>query len=144
MKIATISNWRRGFSPVISALILSAVVLAIGGGVWAFSQGAMTITAEDYAEAVINMTETISERFIVEHVSYDHDAYTLRIWIYNYGDVDIEVNVTYPENLNGWKKVLSKDLEKIDIGLDVGSGTELGIKVESRRGNDVYYRYVVP
>jgi len=33
----------------------------------------MTITAEDYAEAVINMTDTISERFIIEMVSYESD-----------------------------------------------------------------------
>lgn len=104
----------------------------------------MTITAEDYAEGVINMTETISERFIIEHVSYDQDTDILRIWIYNYGDVDIEVNVTYPENPLGWKEVLSKGLEKIDIGVELIPETELGINVESRRGNDAYYRYVVP
>ena len=63
----------RAFSPVISIVIISAVVLAIGGAIWAFSQGAMTITAEDYAEAVINMTDTISERFIIEMVSYESD-----------------------------------------------------------------------
>ena len=60
----------RAFSPVISAVILSAVVIAVGGAIWAFSQGAMTITAEDYAEGVVNMTDVISERFIIEMVSY--------------------------------------------------------------------------
>jgi len=135
-------NERRAITPVISALILSAVVLTVGGIVWAYSQGAMTISAEDYAESVINMTDTISERFIVEHVSYDETH--LYIWVYNYGDVGIEVNVTYPENLIGWTEVLSKDLEKIDIGIVLSPNTEVGINVESRRGNDVYYRYVVP
>ena len=133
---------RRAITPVISALILSTIVLTIGGVLWAFSQGAMTISAEDYAYSVINMTDTISERFIIEHVSYD--AGTLHIWIYNYGEVDIEVNVTYPENLIGWTEVSSKELEKIDIGITLPPNTEVGINVESRRGNDVYYRYVVP
>lgn len=63
-------------SPVISAVILSAVVLAVGGAIWAFSQGAMTITAEDYAEGVVNMTDVISERFIIEMVSYDKPRVT--------------------------------------------------------------------
>ena len=132
---------RRAYSPVISALILSAVVLAVGGAIWAYSQGAMTITAEDYAEAVINMTDTISERFIIEHVSYD--GTDLHIWVYNYGDVNIEVKVTYPENDNDWEKVVSGDLKKIDIAYAI-SGTEVGINVKSRRDNDVYYRYFVP
>ena len=132
----------RAFSPVISVVIISAIVIAIGGAIWAFSQGAMTITAEDYAEAVINMTDTICERFIIEHVN--NSLTELSIWIYNYGDVDIEVNVTYPENTNGWEKVFSEELKRIDIEYVAVSGTEVGIKVESRRENDVYYRYFAP
>ncbi len=104
----------------------------------------MTIAAEDYAESVIDLTETISERFIVEQVFYDPDPDILSIWIFNYGEIDIEVNVTYPENTNGWKTISSKELEEIVIGLVVSSGTELGIKVESRRDNDEYYRFIVP
>ena len=69
---------RRAFSPVISIVIVSAVVLAVGGAIWSFSQGAMTITAEDYAEAVVNMTDTISERFIIEMVSYESVSVTTK------------------------------------------------------------------
>jgi len=134
----------RATSPVIAAVIMSAVVLAIGSVIWAFSQGAMTITAEDYAEAVVNMTDTICERFIIEHVSYDDVNYILRIWVFNYGDINIEVNVTYPDNSVGWIEVSSKHLEEISFGFDPGSEIEVGIKVESRRENDVYYRYFVP
>jgi len=138
----TSASKSQALSQVISAVIISAVVMAIGGAVWAFSQGAMTITAEDYAESVINMTDTISERFIIEHVNNSETE--LSIWINNYGDVDIEVNVTYPENTNGWREVSSKHFEEIFFDFDPVSGTEVGINVKSRRDNDVYYRYVVP
>ena len=137
----TSASRSRALSQVISAVIISAVVFAVGGAIWAFSQGAMTITAEDYAEAVINMTDTISERFIVEHVNNSETE--LSIWIYNYGDVDIEVNITYPENTNGWEKVVSKELKRIDIGFESSAVLEVGINVKSRRDNDVYYRYVL-
>ena len=133
---------RRALSTVISALIISAVTLAVGGSIWAFSQGAMTITAEDYAESVINMTDTISERFIIEQVIYD--APNLHIWVYNYGDINIEVKVIYPDNPLVWREVPSKHLEEIFFEFTLGDETEVGIKVESRRGNDVYYRFVVP
>lgn len=138
----TIVSRSRAVSPVISAIILSAVVMAVGGAVWAFSQGAMTITAEDYAESVINMTDTISERFIIEQVSYD--GTNLHVWVYNYGNVDIEVKVIYPDNPLSWREVSSKHLEEIFFAFTLGDETEVGIKVESRRENDVYYKFVVP
>ena len=137
-------NGRRAISSVISAVILSAAVLTVGCSIWFFSQGAMTISAEDYAESVINMTDTISERFIVEHVAYDNVNNKLKIWIFNYGKVDISVNVTYPGNLIGWTDVLSKDLEKIEIEIVLSPNTEVGINVETRRGNDAYYKFIVP
>ena len=102
----------------------------------------MTITAEDYAENVINMTDTISERFIIEQVIYD--APNLHIWVYNYGDINIEVKVIYPDNPLVWREVPSKQLEEIFFEFTLGDETEVGIKVESRRDNDVYYRFVVP
>ena len=137
----------RAFSLVISAVILSAVVMAVGGVIWAFSQGAMTITAEDYAEAMINMTDTISERFIIEHVN--HSVTEISVWIYNYGDVDISIKIQYeaitePAGSDNWIEVASKDLKHFKImGFDSAS-RELNIKVYSKRGNNAFYRYLVP
>jgi len=136
---------RRAITPVISALILSAVVLTVGGVLWAYSQSAMTISAEDYAESVIEMTDTISERFIIEHVAYIDP--NLKVWIYNYGSVDIEVKievggVTQPE---AWKEISEGgfvDVEFIDY--PAVKDDELVIRAYTRRGNNVYYRYLVP
>ena len=140
------SNSRsRALSLVISAIILSAVVLAVGGVIWAFSQGTMTITAEDYAEAVINMTNTISERFIVEHVAYVDQE--LKVWIYNYGDVDIKVKIqvgifTHPEE---WIEITAGDFAALEpLSYSAESGKELVIRTYTRRENNVYYRYLVP
>jgi len=141
----------RAFSLVISAIILSAVVLAVGGAVWAFSQGFMTITAEDYAEAVINMTDTISERFIIEHVYYV-DVPELHVFVYNYGAVDIEVKVEVKGETclgagEAWIEIPSKEMmhvPPIDLDIIPLLKEELNIKVYTRRGNNVYYRYLVP
>ena len=136
---------RRAYSPVISALILSAVTLAVGGSIWAFSQGAMTITAEDYAESVIKMTDTISERFIIEQVGYVSGELT--VWVFNYGDGDIEFKVeigfdTWPVD---WIGLASKDMVSVPLtGFSPASGVELNIRMYSRRGNDAYYRFIVP
>ena len=214
---------RRALSTVISALILSAVTLAVGGSVWAFSQGAMTITAQNYAEAVINMTDTISERFIIEMVSYesviltpeqietgdgattvfnldnfpvfpgsetiyletaaqpdDDTVYTLvdetgvitfvaapatgvaitsdykyiinplNVWIFNYGTVDIEVKVqvkdiTYPYAEDEWIKIPSMNMVPFPpITLGIISKEELNVKAYTKRGNNAFYRFIVP
>ena len=143
---------RRAIAPVISALILSAVVLTVGGVVWAYSQGAMTISAEDYAYSVINMTDTISERFIVEHVAYVNP--NLNVWIYNYGSVDIELKidvkndiliVTYPADPKEWIEISAEGFEPLELlSYSANSDDALVIMAYTKRGNNVYYRYIVP
>lgn len=145
MNIISRFKGRQAFSQVISAIILSAVVIAVGGAIWAYSQGAMIIIGEDYAEAVINMTETISERFIIEHVGYVSSIDDLHIWVFNYGDVDIEFKVeveteTWPED---WIDLASKDMVPVRLKV-FSSEVELNIRIYSRRGNDAYYRFIVP
>lgn len=135
---------KRAFSPVISVIIISAVVLAVGGAIWAYSQGAMTITAEDYAESVINMTDTISERFIIEHVGYVSEELT--VWVFNYGDVDIEFKVeigddTWPV---AWKGLASKEMDSVGLGVFSPDPGELNIKAYSKRCNNAFYRFIVP
>jgi len=137
---------RRAISQVISAVILSAVVMAVGGTIWAYSQGAMTITANDYAEDVIDTTDIICERFIIEHVSYDDP--TLSIWLYNYGGVDIVVDVyaDVDEGDSGSSmnyEIPSGAFETVQITLAYSSGKEVVIKLVSRRGNNAFYRYIM-
>ena len=109
----------------------------------------MTITAEDYAESVIEMTETISERFIIEHVGYVSGISDLHVWVFNYGGVDIEFKVevgteTWPENPNNWSDLASEDMKRVRLdGFSPSSG-ELNIRIYSRRGNDAYYRFIIP
>jgi len=145
---------KKAISPVISALILSAVVLTVGGIVWAYSQGAMSITADDYAESVIEMTNTISERFIIEHVYYEYldGVPELHVFVYNYGAVDIEVKVEVkgkvcPDAEDEWIEISSKEMvpvPTIDLETIPLPEEELNIRAYTRRGNNVYYRYIVP
>jgi len=120
--------------------------MAVGGTIWAYSQGAMTITANDYAEDVIDTTDIICERFIIEHVSYDDP--TLSIWLYNYGGVDIVVDVyaDVDEGDSGSStdyEIPSGAFETVQITLAYSSGKEVVIKLVSRRGNNAFYRYIM-
>lgn len=146
MRVESKLSNRRAYSPVIAAVILSAVVLSVGSAIWFFSQGSMTITAEDYAESLINMTDVISERFIVEHVA--NDSSNIIVWVYNYGEVNIVIDIyidieSVSSNSSLAVGVDSQGLVEVYIPLSFTSGDEVAVKVVSRRGNNAYYRYLV-
>lgn len=136
---------RRAMDSVISAVILSGVVLVIGCSIWFFSQSAMTVTAEDYAESVIENTNIISERFIVEHVAYVGSD--LKVWIFNYGKVGIEVkiqvgSVTHPQD---WIDISAGGFAELaPLSYSAVPGDELVIRAYTRRANNAYYRFTVP
>jgi len=146
---------RRGISPVIATIILSAVVLTIGSAVWSYAQGASTVIATGYVNDTLTIMREVTERFTVEHVS-NHSAGTiLYVWIYNYGTVDILADVyanathltthTFSSTLG--TTVVSGSIVKVEASFQsnpLQSGDQVAIKVHSRRQNNAYYTYYVP
>jgi flagellin-like protein len=142
---------RRGMSPVISSIILTAMVMAIGGAIWSYAQGASSIVADDYVDGVMELLETTAERFTVELVSNNSGCTVLRVWIFNYGDVNVSVDVyanigesSYSTDLEDPVVVESGALVCANVTVAAVSGDEVGIKVHSRRQNNAYYVYTVP
>jgi flagellin-like protein len=150
---------RRGVSPVVSVIILSAIVIAIGGALWNYSQGAATVIANDYINGTMSLLKEVIERFSVEHASNSSNGGTLHVWVYNYGDVDIIVdvyaNATHYVNStysliscssNMSNSVVSMGLMKINIsfaGNPLQRGDSVALKVHSRRQNNAFYKYTV-
>jgi len=136
---------RRAYSIVISSIILTSVVLAVGGGVWYFSRGASTVIADDYVEGITELIDELSERFIIEHVA--RNATHVRVWVYNYGEVPIVVDVYV--DIEGGASGSSTDVEVashevIEVGIELAAttGDEVAVKASSRRGNNAYCRYI--
>ncbi|MCX6649761.1 MAG: hypothetical protein NTV61_10310 [Candidatus Bathyarchaeota archaeon] len=137
---------RRGFSEVISSVILTAVVLTVGAAVWSYAQSATTVIADNYVKGTLSLKQEIIERFTVERVFYEPGV--LHIWIFNYGSVDSQLDIyvtpsvgTIPPILN--HAIGSSNLECVDIATTLSAGTTLSIKVHSVRDNNVYYAYTV-
>ena len=147
-----IKRENRGFSPVLASIILAAVVLTIGGAVWAVTQSATSVMANSYYREVNASINRIMERFTVEHITFDNSTgeNLLRIWIYNYGNISIEVKYVYVEgdatgeNTTGLQLPSGGLLEVIVALTDVQVGDELAIEVVSGRSNIIYDDYVVP
>ena len=147
---------RRAVSPVIATIILSAVVIAIGGAIWSYASGASTVIANDYINGTLDLMNEIVERFVVEHATNTSDGSNMSIWVYNYGDVDVIVDVyanathvsssTYSFCSNLTNTVTSGSLVEIEIHFSVGAlepGDAVAVKVHSRRQNNAYYQYYV-
>ena len=140
---------RKAVSPVIATVILSGVVLLIGGGLWSYSLGAASSVATDYTDKTTDMVHTIIERFNIEYVEYNSTSQNVTIWIYNYGSIQIKVDTKVTINGTDYydynRYVNSKCIVEVnlDIGVSLNSDDEISIQVESERDNKDYEIYYV-
>ena len=138
---------RKGLTPVVATIVLCGVVLTIGISIWSFTYSIARSLEEDYYENVKRQIDAISERFIVEHVSYDNETDVLNVWIFNYGTVDIQIDVYVRGDVEGQNAtavlIPHGQIEMIRVPLAANVGDELSITVMSRRQNVVYATYVI-
>lgn len=147
---------KKALSPVVASIILCAAVLMIGLSAWSYTYSVSAFLQTSYYEDVKKQIDAISERFAVEHIAYDNSSNILYVWVYNYGEVDIEVDVYVMGDAEG--KNFSETatpiphFETLEIVVPVvplqsenlTAGDELVVEVVSRRQNIVYQTYRVP
>ncbi|MFH2110299.1 MAG: hypothetical protein ABIJ47_03445 [Candidatus Bathyarchaeota archaeon] len=139
---------RAALSDVVSAIILSGVVLAVGGAIWSYSVGATTVIANNYVNGTLSLVDEITERFTVEYMSHSSDNLKVYIWVYNYGDVDIIIDIYVTVNTGNagqyWdKEIMNGDIGYVEVTMNsaLGVDNEVTVKVYSGRGNSAYYTY---
>ena len=83
---------RRGFSSVLTSVIMVAVVLSIGISVWGVAHSAATVMKNDYFDDVMESVYKIKERFRIENIGVNISAIpSIDVWVVNYGDGDINI-----------------------------------------------------
>jgi len=139
---------RRALSEVVSALILSGAVLAVGGALWSYSLGATTVIANNYVNGTLSLVDEITERFSVEHVSHSSDNLKVYVWVYNYGDVDVIVDIYVDVNTGNDgqyfdREIAVGDMEYVEVSMNsaLSVDNEVTVQVYSGRGNSAYYTY---
>jgi len=143
---------RKGISPVIASIILSATVLVVGTGVWSYSYGASSMMANDYSETTIDMVHTISERFCVEKVHYDNTTEYVHVWLYNYGNIVISVDTTVKINGSSYYEpeitIISKEIKKVSIDVTAEpvlvENDVFTVEILTARDNTEKITYYVP
>lgn len=139
---------RRASSPVVASLILCAATLALGVATWSFSYSLSRALETTYCDGVTMQLNAVGERFTVEHVNYNDSEGILRVWVYNYGRVDIAVDVYVRGDVEGSNRtgtaVAAGAVTPITVSLTAEAGDTVSITVMSRRQNGVYATHVIP
>lgn len=139
---------RKGFSPVISSMILTSAVIIIGSILWAYSRSATVVMTNSYVDETFMTLDNLIERFTIEKIYYNDTDKKMILYIYNYGDIPITLDI-YINSSNGSgfssldNNVDQQSLQRVEIPVDVSSGSILSIKCHTRRSNDVVAKYYV-
>jgi hypothetical protein len=140
---------KKGLTPVVATIILCGVVLIIGTSVWFLTYSISSGLQTSYYEGVKIQIDRVSERFTIEHVGYDNVTKTLHVWVYNYGEVDIEVDMYVKGDIEGSNigptSISAEGLVEMTVSFEdyLSPGSELVVEVISRRQNVVYQPYIV-
>jgi len=132
----------------VASILLCGVVLIVGISVWSFTYSITKGLEDDYYQGVKRQIDAVSERFMIEHISYDNETGVLNVYVCNYGKVDVQVDVYVRGDAEGQNataiSVPHGQMVRVSISLLANVGDELSITVISRRQNVVYATYVVP
>lgn len=143
---------KEAVSAVVSSIILCACVLVVGVAVWGFSYSTGIVLQGDYWEGVNKDIQCLKERFLVENIAFNSTGDNkTHVWVYNYGDINIEIDVyilrngsVIGKNLTGTAISINEIKEVVIIPTEtMGSGENLVIEVVSARGNFAYEKYQV-
>jgi len=160
---------RRGFSSVLTSVIMVAVVITIGISVWGVAHSAATVMRNDYYDEVIESVYKIKERFRIENIAVNMTAApSIQVWVLNYGETEVNItrikisgggNVSYyypPDNNqnlapNGeiiapgefWRFDIAEDTIEEDA-VEFRKGITISVRVESERENKAYETTKLP
>ena len=145
---------KRGITPVVSSIILCAVVIVIGASVWGVASSASSIMQTDYFDEVMESVYKIKERFCVENIGFDNTSQpTLKIWVVNYGKIDITVDwirVSGGGNVSSYEfntMMPAGEMIRLDVTeseVKFASGFSISVEVKSTRGNKAYDSTRIP
>ncbi len=144
---------KRATSPLIAEVMLVACAITIGIVVWSFARGYSSYEMTSYWQKASENIHGLKERFTVEKVAFNFtgdSSGTLLAWIFNYGEIDVEVKIYVLINgiavneTSSYTKIAKGSAAKFALDLyPISSGNELVIKVESLRGNVNFDSYKV-
>jgi len=136
---------RKGVSPVVSSVLLTAIVVALGTSIFLWAVLLLNSYSQGISSSNLMSEEKLKEDFIVEHAVLN-DTNRLIIYVRNIGDIDVkivsiwvynETQLLFNIQLEEGIVIYSQELKQIDRRVDYSwvSGETYKIKIVSERGN---------
>lgn len=141
-----LSTSRRGDSSVITTLLLTSVVIAIGIVALSTMAGTNSIRESDYFDQTTESVQKIQERFCIENIGVSENGNNdgVRVWVYNYGSNSINISIIrvsigatkLPSFTANWKIDPGRlDSRTFQTNIDLQINTEISVEVTSSRLN---------
>lgn len=111
MDLKKVWKWlhgRRAISPVISQMILTVAVIAVGFVVLGWTQYRSSVYNEEYSEVMDADIARLKERLAFEYVFFNESESKLSVYLLNCGTVDdVTIQTVYVRN-NTWFETFTK------------------------------------
>jgi len=99
---------KRAVSNVISATILTGVVIALSLSMFAWAQGRTSVYNSEYKETVDVETAKLKEKLVFEHVFYGNSPCNISVYLLNCGTIDdVEIKSVYIIKGSSWLETFS-------------------------------------
>ncbi len=93
---------RHGVSPVIATVIILAITVALGLGLWSFVNGQVGTSTQSFANDITDYVNYVNDRYVLVNMAFNYDAsksitsppcpaQCASVWIYNNGNVPVNV-----------------------------------------------------
>ncbi|MBN2334421.1 hypothetical protein JXL21_02600 [Candidatus Bathyarchaeota archaeon] len=106
--------------------------------------------ATDYVNDTLDLINEITERFTIEYVTNNTDCSSLNITVYNYGNVNVTLDLyvyvngaQYNSDFENPLTVPTGERAYRIIAIEGEKGESVGINAHSRRQNNDFYTYVI-
>ena len=131
---------KRGLSPVISSVLLTAAVVAVGLTVVVWSNSTFSARQTGAGDFLSSRSEALKESFVIEDVWFDEDTSKyIDVTVRNVGSIDMEVAAIYVNGSmvwNGGQGIEVGEAITINVTFAWESG-EYRVVVATARGNQV-------
>lgn len=87
---------RVAISELFATLITLVLTVITGAAVFSYVNAQASISAQSYGQIVGTYVEQLREKFVITNVAFNYPSTgQVRIWFYNYGDIDTKIMQLY-------------------------------------------------
>jgi len=119
---------RKGVSPVIAELMMTAITVVLGVGILFWGMNTLSMSGQSIIYIVSEEEARLREALVVEHIIFFYDNNSLTLYVRNIGDVEATLSSLFIMDYN-----VSSPLEKVsleDRGITILIGDMVSFNVQ--------------